>query len=643
MMALLHPKHLINACSMSKSNQFSLLGQRRFAPFFWTQFLGALNDNVFKTALLTIITYDALSWTKLDTGLLTNLIPGLFILPFFLFSATAGQLADKMEKSRLARYVKLLEIAIMGIAAYGWMTHHLWLLVAAVVGMGIHSTLFGPVKYAYLPQQLKSEELVGGNGVIEMGTFVGILLGEILGAVLVVSKPFGLEVIAVVTISFAFIGWLTSLAIPLSPAPAPQLKVNWNPFSETARNLRFSRANRPVFLSMLGNSWFWFYGAIMLAQFPLYARNYLHGDHGVFVLLLATFSIGIGAGSLLCERLSGYKVEIGLVPFGAIGLSVFGVDLYFASLSYQAQEAVNIVGFLVRHGSLRILFDCLFIGVFGGFYIVPLFAVIQTRCDPQHVSRTIAGMNIMNSLFMVVSALLALVLLRAGLTIPEIFLTTAALNALVALYIFSLVPEFLMRFLAWLLIHTIHRVRAINAELIPARGGAVLVCNHVSYVDAIVIMAVSPRPIRFVMDHQIFKIPLLSWIFRTARAIPIASAKEDPWIMEKAYVDIAQALHEGDLVCIFPEGKLTRDGEISEFKGGVKKIIERTPVPVFPMALRGLWGSLLTRGGGNPFQRSFKRGPFSRLELVVGAPLSPAEATPEQLQQRVKALRGEWK
>jgi len=628
---------------MSQSNQFSLLAQRRFAPFFWTQFLGALNDNVFKTALLTILTYDALSWTALDTGLLNNLIPGLFILPFFLFSATAGQLADKIEKARLSRYVKLLEIAIMGIAAYGWMHHDLWLLVAAVAGMGIHSTLFGPVKYAYLPQQLKAHELVGGNGVIEMGTFVGILLGEVVGAVLVVNKPFGLEIIAAVTLALALLGWLASLGIPRSPAPVPELKINWNPFSETVRNLRFSRANRPVFLAMLGNSWFWFYGAIILAQFPLYAKNYLHGDHSVFVLLLATFSIGIGAGSLLCERLSGHKVEIGLVPFGAIGLSLFGLDLYFASVGYRAVVAVDIVGFVAQSGSLRILIDCLFIGVFGGFYIVPLFALIQTRCDPQHLSRTIAGMNILNSLFMVVAALLAMVLLRAGLSIPEIFLTTAILNALVAIYIFSLVPEFLIRFLAWLLIHTLHRVAVVRADLIPARGAAVLVCNHVSYVDAIVIMAASPRPIRFVMDHQIFKIPLLSWIFRTARAIPIAPAKEDPWCMEKAYVEIAQALHEGDLVCIFPEGQLTRDGQINAFKGGVMKVLERSPVPVLPMALRGLWGSLLTRGRGNPFQRSFRRGPFSRLELVVGEPIAAADVTVDLLQQRVGALRGEWK
>jgi 1-acyl-sn-glycerol-3-phosphate acyltransferase len=628
---------------MSQPSQLSLLTQRRFGPFFWTQFLGAFNDNLFKTALMVILTYDALSWTTVSPALLNNLIPGLFILPYVVFSATAGQIADKVEKSRLARLVKWLEIAIMLVAAIGWMTHTLWLLVAAVVGMGVHSTLFGPVKYAYLPQNLKPEELVGGNGVIEMGTFVGILLGEILGALLVVQKPWGIALVAAATLLTAIAGLAASYRIPLSPAPAPDLKMSRNPLAESLRNLAFSRQNRTVFLSMLGNSWFWFYGALILSQFPVYAKDYLHGDHSVFVLLLTVFSLGIGAGSLLCERLSGHKVEIGLVPFGSIGLSVFGADLYFASLAYTNTAVVDMAGLLAQAGVLRILADVVLLGVFGGLFIVPLFALIQTRCDPQHVSRTIAGMNILNALFMVGAAGLAILLLHFGFTIPQMFLTTAVLNALVAVYIFSLVPEFLMRFLAWMLIHTIHRVSIVDAERIPQQGAAVLVCNHVSYVDAIVIGAASPRPIRFVMDHKIFKTPLLGWIFRTAKAIPIASAKEDPWLMEKAYVDIAQALHQGDLVCIFPEGKLTSTGEINEFRGGIAKIIERSKVPVIPMALRGLWGSLLTRDPAGLFERSFRRGPRSRLALAVGAPVAPEQATPEYLRQRVLALRGDWK
>ncbi len=628
---------------MSQHSQFRLLTERRFAPFFWTQFLGAFNDNVFKTALLTILTYDALSWTNLNVGLLNNLIPGLFILPFVLFSATSGQLADKYEKAGLARKVKLLEIAIMLLAAWGWLSHNLWILVAGIAGMGLHSTLFGPVKYAYLPQHLSKDELVGGNGLIEMGTFVGILAGEILGAMLVVHQGWGIQLVAGGTIVIAILGYFASLGIPDSPAPAPELAVNWNPATETVRNLSFSKQNRPVFLSLLGNSWFWFYGAIILAQFPVFAKDYLRGDHSVFVLLLTVFSFGIGAGSLLCERLSGHKVEIGLVPFGAIGLSLFGLDLYFSSSAYQAHVAVTAMSFIQQTGAWRILLDIVLLGLFGGFYIVPLFALIQTRCDPKHLSRTIAGMNILNALFMVVAALAAMLMLKSGFTIPQIFLTTALLNIVVALYIFGLVQEFLMRFIAWMLIHTFYRVRAVNNQVIPEEGGAVLVCNHVSYLDAIVIMAASPRPIRFVMDHRIFKIPFLSWVFRTAKAIPISPAKEDPWLLEKSYIDIAQALHEGELVCIFPEGKLTADGELNTFKGGVMRILERSPVPVYPMALRGLWGSLFSRNKDNPFGRAFRYGPFSRLELVVGDPLNPDQVKPELLQEKVQSLRGDWR
>jgi len=625
------------------SSQFQLMRERRFRPFFFTQFLGAFNDNVFKTALITLVTFRAGQLTSLDGKTLATLLPGLFILPFFLFSATSGQIADKFEKSAIARAVKVFEIGVMLLAAWGFLNNQLWPLVGALFLMGIHSTLFGPVKYAYLPQQLKPEELVGGNGMVEMGTFVAILLGEVLGAWLAIS-PLGSMLTSAAVVGIAVLGYWVSRAIPLSPAADPALQINWNPLTETWRNLAFIRANRTVWLSILGISWFWFYGATILAQFPNYAKEVLGGDESVFILLLTVFSFGIGAGSLLCEKLSGHKVEIGLVPFGAIGLTVFGVDLYFASLGVSA--SVVPVGFRLFLGIAahwRVLADIVLLGTFGGFYIVPLYALIQTRSEKSHQSRVIAANNILNALFMVVSAGVSMLLFSLGLSIPQLFLTTALLNAAVAIYIYTLVPEFLMRFLVWLLVHGIYRLKTEGTEHIPEAGPALIACNHVSYVDALVITAASARPIRFIMDHRIFKIPLLNFIFREGRAIPIASAREDRPMLERAYEEVAKALADGELVGIFPEGSITKTGEIMPFKGGVSRILARTPVPVVPMAVRGLWHSFLSRKDGPAMSRLERCRIFRRIGLAVGEPLAPATVTPPLLRGRIMVLRGDMK
>ncbi len=625
------------------SSQFQLMRERRFRPFFFTQFLGAFNDNVFKTALITLVTFRAGQLTDLDGKTLATLLPGLFILPFFLFSATSGQIADKFEKSAVARAVKVFEIGIMLLAAWGFMANLLWPLVGALFLMGVHSTLFGPVKYSYLPQQLKQEELVGGNGMIEMGTFVAILVGEILGAWLAVS-PSGSVMTSAVVVGIAVLGYWVSRGIPLSPAADPELKINWNPLTETWRNLSFAKGNKVVWLSILGISWFWFYGATVLAQFPNYAKDVLGGDESVFILLLSVFSLGIGVGSLLCEKLSGNKVEIGLVPFGAIGLTLFGVDLYFASVAVGTAAApVDFAGFLKTASHWRVLADIMLLGLFGGFYIVPLYALVQTRSEKSHQSRVIAANNILNALFMVVSALVSMALFAAGLSIPQLFLATALFNAVVAIYIYTLVPEFLMRFIVWLLIHGIYRLKKEGLENIPEQGPALIACNHVSFVDALVLAAASPRPIRFIMDHRIFKIPILNFVFREGRAIPIAPAKEDPQMLERAYDEVAKALADGDLVGIFPEGGITFSGDIMPFRSGVTRIIERSPVPVVPMALRGLWHSFFSRKDG-PAMTKFERfKPFRRIELAVGQAMPPEMATPEHLRETIVTLRGDLK
>ena len=627
--------------SRRNHSQFGLLKERRFAPFFWTQFLGALNDNVFKVGFTSLVTYETARFSGVDAKTAAFLISAIFILPFVLFSATSGQIADKYDKATLTRFVKTFEIAVMLVGAAGFAFHHAVLLYLCTFLMGVHSTLFGPVKYAYLPQHLDERELVGGNGLVEMGTFVAILIGTIIGGVAAAFEAHGAMTLAVVCVAVAFAGRAVSSAVPATPAPQPDLRINWNPLTETLRNLSLARENRTVFLSLLGISWLWFVGATFLTSFFSFAKDVLSANPDVVTVLLATFSLGIGGGSLLCERLSNRRVEIGLVPLGSIGMSVFAIDLYFASHALpSAGHLLDVGEFLGQPAHWRILGDLFALAMFGGFYSVPLYALIQSRSQPTHRARIIAANNILNALFMVVSALMAIALTSAGVRIPGIFLTTALLNAVVAVYIYSLVPEFLLRFVAWVLVHSFYRIRLVHAERIPETGPAVLVCNHVSYVDALVIMAESPRPIRFVMDHRIFRTPFAGWIFRHAKAIPIAPAHEDPALLERALDACAEALGEGDLVCIFPEGKLTATGEINAFRHGVTRIVERTPVPVIPMALRGLWGSVFSRHTDARWPRPLRKGVTSRLSLAVGEPMDPSAATPEVLQTLVTELRG---
>lgn len=623
------------------SGQFGLLKEKRFGPLFGTQFLGAFNDNLYKNALVVLLTFQAAQWTTIAPELLGNLAAGIFILPFFLFSATAGQLADKYDKATLARFSKLLEILIMGIAAVGFALHSLAWLLAALFLLGLQSTQFGPVKYAILPQHLHEDELVGGNALIEAGTFVAILVGTLAGGLLAgsVAQPMW---IAVGGLAVAVLGYLYSRGIPTAPPPAPELRINWNPLSETWRSINFARGNRSVFLSILGASWFWLYGAMFLAQFPAYTKNVLGGGETMVTLLLAIFTVGIGVGSLLCERMSGKHVEIGLVPFGSIGLTLFGIDLYFASpVGLVGTTAHELTALLSLPAVWRVLFDLLMLGMFGGFFIVPLYALVQSRSEPAHRARIIAANNILNALFMVVGALGAAAALGAGLSIPALFGIAALLNAAVAVYIYGLVPEFLLRFVAWLLVKAVYRLRREGVEHIPLDGPALLVANHVSFADAVILMGASPRPIRFVMDHRIFRTPLLGFVFRHCGAIPIASAKEDPALMEKAFAEVAAALADGQLVGIFPEGNITADGELQPFRPGVARILAASPVPVVPMALSGLWGSFFSRIDGVAMQTPFRRGMFSAIGLKVGAPLDAAAATPERLFESVLALRGE--
>jgi len=625
-------------------NQFALLKQRRFAPFFWTQFAGAANDNLFKFAFTVMVTYQLqVSWLSAEMAGLV--IGAVFILPFLLFSATSGQLADKYDKRNLIRFVKWLEVGIMVLAAIGFFGANVPILLGCTFLMGLHSTLFGPVKFAYLPQHLGERELTGGNGMVEMGTFIAILLGTIAGGLVIAIPQVGPHWVGASCIALALVGRLAAQWIPLSPSTDPGLKINWNPVSETWRNLKLAHGNVVVFRSLLGISWMWFFGAVFLSQFPSFSKEVLHGDEHVASLLLLVFSIGIGVGSLLCEILSRRHVDIGLVPLGAIGMTVFAVDLYFASRGLPPSAQLLTVGqFVAVPAHWRVMADLALLSLFAGLYSVPMYALIQLRAQPTHRARIIAANNILNALFMIASSVIAGALLGAGASIPQIFLAVGIANAVVAGYIFLLVPEYLLRFVAWVVTRLVYRFRVRGDQHIPVAGPAILACNHVSFVDAVLLMGASPRPMYFMMDHRIFQVPVLGWLFRLARAIPVASRQDDPAVYEAAFARAAQVLREGDLLAIFPEGAITRDGQLQPFKGGIMKVLEEarangiTP-PVVPMALTNLWGSFFSRiEKEGAMVRPFRRGLFNRVGLNVGSPVPAAQVQPELLQQRVAQL-----
>jgi len=427
----------------ARPNQFALLRQRRFAPFFWTQFSGAGNDNVFKFAFTVLVTYQLqVAW--LPPHLAGLVIGALFILPYVLFSATSGQLADRWDKARLMRLVKNLEIAIMLLAAYGFLAAEVPVLLLCTFLMGGHSTLFGPATFAYLPQVLREYELVGGNGMVEMCTFVAILLGNMLGGLLMSLPGVGQGAAALACVLIAAAGRLAASWIPPVAPPVIDTPMRWNPLSETVANLRLGAQDPVVFRSMLAISWMWFFGAVFLSQFPAFAKDVLHGDEQVASLLLVLFSLGIGAGALLCEglgRRGGSQAQgVGLVPIGALGMSAFAIDLYFAVRGLPPSALQDAVIFVGVAAHWRVMADLVLMSLFTGLFSVPLYALIQQRSPPAHRARIIAANNILNALFMVASALIAGALLGAGLTVPDVFLATGLVNALFCAYVCVRVP-----------------------------------------------------------------------------------------------------------------------------------------------------------------------------------------------------------
>ncbi|MBP7684864.1 MAG: MFS transporter [Deltaproteobacteria bacterium] len=622
---------------MSSTSQTKLLVRRDFAAFFTTQLLGAFNDNLFKNALIIWISSTQASAFGMGPELMITLSTGVFILPFFLFSATAGQLADRYEKTPILRIVKAAEVAIMALGAFAFLTGNVVVLLAALFLMGTHSAFVGPVKYSILPQLLAADELVAGNALVEMGTFLAILLGTIAGGVLILVENGALWVSGGV-LGTATLGLTTSFLMPRLPPGSPDVRISRNPFTPIVEILRITSRQRAVFLSVLGVSWFWLFGAVMLSIFPVYARDTLHASEHVVTLFLSFFCVGIALGSMLTEKISGKNLELGLVPFGSVGMTVFTLDLFLIGApSAVPAELYGVREFLALPGTPRILFDLFAISVFGGFFTVPLYTLMQQRPDPFERSRVIAGNNILNALFMVAGAGMLAGLFTAGVAVHQVFLVLAILSFAVATYLYTLLPEFLLRFYAFMLSRVMYRLEVTGHENIPETGPVVLVSNHVAFNDWLIVGGNVRRPARFVMDHRISQTPVVSALFRHAKVIPIAPAHENAEVMERAFAKIAEELRNGEVVCIFPEGKLTSTGEMNPFKAGIERIIAETPVPVVPMALGGLWGSMFSRKDGPVLSKPPSR--FrARLTLTIGEPVPPEQVTAKGLEEKVRAL-----
>ncbi|MEE3879192.1 MFS transporter [Vibrio sp. YYF0003] len=611
---------------------------KRFFPFFVTQCLGASNDNVYKNVLLLMVTYSLIDSLPVSVNLFVNLAAGLFILPFFLFSAHAGAVADSMDKAKLIRRLKLIEVLIMACAATAIMTENALLMLVLLFLTGTQSAYFGPVKYALLPQALKASELVKGNAWVEMGTFLSILVGT-LTAGLLLAMPNGTLIASCLVLFLSIMGFISSVNIPALPSHSNQ-KVKFKPISGLKKTLNVAQKQRGIWMSILAISWFWFMGATYLTQFPNFAREHLFADSTVVSLLLALFSIGIATGSWLCQKLSFDHVELGILPFGILGLTLFGLDLLWAVPLYNLSPAqyYSVESFISESKHIRVMMDLFFVGVSGGVFIVPLYSFIQSRSNQGECARSIAANNIMNALFMVGSALVSIFVLSVlSLSVVELFAIMAVGNFLVAIYVYRQVPEFTQRFISYLLSHCMYRVSVEGRQHIPETGAALIVANHVSYVDALILMGTSTRPVRFVMDKSISEMPVLKYVFRHAGVIPICSPRKCTETYKQAFEQIEQALHNEEVVCIFPEGRLTSDGELGEFRPGVEKILKRSPVPVIPMALKGLWGSFFSHKGGHALTKRPKRF-WSKIEVKIGQVLGPVQLDRHKLQQEVQEL-----
>ncbi len=590
--------------SPAPHSQFALLKSRRFLPLFVTQFLGAANDNLFKQAMVTLIIFRIAAEAGFDGQLMVTAAAGVFILPFFLFSATAGQLSDKFDKAVLIRLIKLVEILAMGLGAWGFVTGNAWFLMAVLFLMGAHSTFFGPLKYSILPDHLTDDELIGGNALIEAGTFLAILLGTIGGGLLIMADG-GTTIISAAVLIVAAVGFVASWFIPKAPPADATLNVSWNLVRETAAIIRHARCNRDVFLSILGISWFWLVGAVFLSQFPAFAKDVLGGNEQVQTLFMVVFSVGIGVGSMVTGKLLHGEISAKFVPLAAVGITLFSIDLYFAAGNGVASGTGTLSGaaeFLGHPANWRILADLMLVAVSGGIYIVPLYAILQSRSDVAHRSRTIASNNVINAGFMVVSAVATALMLASGFTVTDVFFWMAVINIGVAVYICRLLPDYLWKAAASTLFSLLYKVEIHGLENYRKAGDkAVIVVNHVSFLDAPLLATLLPGKPTFAIDTQMARRWWVRPFLTMVDAFPV-----DP-TNPMATKHMVRAVQDGRHLVIFPEGRITVTGALMKIYEGPGMIADKAGAVLLPVRIDGAQFTPFSRLAGKIRLRWFPK------------------------------------
>lgn len=594
----------------------------RFFAYIITQSLGAFNDNFYKM-LLQLYVLQILAAKNAES--IISQATFLFTVPFVIFGPWSGYFADKYAKSAVMRVVKFAEIGVMLFGLLAFYLGNLEMMLFILFLMATQSTFFSPAKYGYIPEAAEPEAVTAANGWLEMSTFLFIILGTAVTGFLLDAHNNSTVTVALYCIGFAVIGSLTALFIKAVPAAGTAEKFPWNPFAGIWKDLRFLKRQKPLFLAALANSYFWLIGLIFQTNILIYGKRML-GDaesgNVLLSLLPAFIGIGIGIGSLLASRLSGHKVELGLVPLGGLGMAFAGIALFFTTSSYPLSAAILFIA-----------------GAFGGLYIVPLYAYLQFFANEHEKGRVMATSGILNGLFLVLGwgiyHLLAVIL---GLSPELIYLVMGLVTILAVVYICTVIPEYFVRFCFWLLTHTFYRIRIIGEEHIPLHGPALLTPNHVTYIDSFILGSTVQRFIRFLMLKSFYELPVIKFLFRLMDCIPI-----DPPAGRASVADsLAQArqkLLENHVVCIFPEGKLTTDGKIDTFRPGFETVMKGLDLPVIPVYIGNLWGSMYSYKDGPPMLK-FPRSILRRVTVYYGDPL-PGNVTAAEVEAKVREMEAE--